>query len=132
MSNNRNPLIDKLTSLEFKPLTDFSLSWQKRFISLLNNKDENIIVYAKVEEQLIEFSDNSNNPLWKTKLSLVSFVILGTDYSLIDKFVAPSYPFRIRNSYEADSLMDLYEKLGVELGELDGFIPEQEEIFYES
>ena len=128
-----NPLVDRLISLQFKPLTDFSLSWQKRFISLLNNKDENIIVYAKVEEQLIEFSDNNNKPLWKTKLSLVSFVILDTSYSLVDKFITPSYPFRIRNSYEADSLMDLYEKVGIELSELDEFIPErEEEIIYES
>ena len=123
-------LTETLKEIDFKPITDFSSMQQKQLFSTLHlnlNEQKNIIIYAKITERIIEFSDNDNIRLWTTKLSLTSFVILNDKYELYDKFIVPTYPFRIRNQYETTELNNIYETLETELQQFDQFIPETEE-----
>lgn len=122
---NKNNIFDFLKSLNFKSLNDFTPKQQKLLFHYLpDNLD--LVVYAKVIEQSVEFSDNNNSPLWKTNICFASFVII-RDGILFDKFVAPLKVFRVRNFYENDMILDIMENLLTELDLFDEFIASKEE-----
>lgn len=118
-------VFDTLKELNFKPLSDFSPKQQKLLFHYLP-EDNELVIYAKVVEQLIEFSDNTNHPLWKTHFCIASFVVFKNNV-LFDKFVAPLKIFRVRNAYESDTVSDIFENLLSELDLLDDYISEEEQ-----
>jgi len=90
-------------------------------LKLSNNP--NLQVYIKTYEQVIEFQDMLDLPLWRTKL-LLSAIVIFENEQLLDKFIIPTTPFRVRNIQEINDLNDMYESL---LSDLSQFEQETEE-----
>ena len=113
-----------LNKLHFHNFNDLPPSDQKRFDMLLKlSNNPNLQVYIKTYEQVIEFQDMLDLPLWRTKL-LLSAIVIFENEQLLDKFIIPTTPFRVRNIQEINDLNDMYESL---LSDLSQFEQETEE-----
>ena len=120
-------LKEALNNFKFQLLTDFTPKRQKYLLTCLNLPSNcDLTIYAKVVEQLIEFSDGENNPLYSTTIRFASFVLLTPNGAIFDKFVCPITIFRIRNGYEQQTITEIIGDLSSELEVLDAFIIQNE------
>ncbi len=72
--------------------------------------------YAKIMQQTIDFTDFNDIRIYSTVISFVCFKIVDNETGdIVDKFIVPAHPFRVRTRYELESINEIINSFLSEL-----------------